>query len=546
MLKTLLIALALAPLPAVAADLDALYSELDSGNLRGAADHIVELYEEAGASWDPSVSWDIDTYTRMFNTYSYMYEAIDIGDIPGPDEVDDYWQNWSKLLTEGRWSPGFFRDSGEARMLAAYNQFVLAAHEAGHVLKYRYDSNHFERHDYSVNCREFYADILAAGLLHGLSAADERFAKLQARYVALMADINAKVAPGLRYPPVTLAALEADCATAMTVEQPTPERMAAYASAYFVRQAVMIGGDLPPLSEIVDKYLVTYRDARVTIPYADPPVLVETIGYLADFEFRDETGDTVRSHTHSIPALTPSGQVYLVRLETDTGDGEEAGPVAFTLSYGRAPADLETLVSGASFGSEPIPDFTPLAAVAEGDDGFILMTRTKKDLVLSRYYRENGNWLFELANPIPYTFPDAVLTRTPAGRLFVLAGTSAGYRPDNAGRFAYELDARTLALKSERELPAVAGDPRAIDDEGNVYGSYLAGVSRTASAGTSTMLAGSSLYGYRDSAGVAAEFHGLALSDYTSVMQVTAAGDLVVVDAAPTQFATALRRLDLP
>ncbi len=189
------------------------------------------------------------------NYYSDDELRIVLGAMPAPDEVTRYWLNWSKALTGGQWNPAaFFADATEARRLARFNQFVLAAHEYGHVLSYRYDPNHVERHDYAVNYREFYADRLSTAMVTEAAAADPNLAALQARYVELMASFNAKIPAPAHYDIASLDLLQADCAS-ISVSQPTAETMAPYASAFFERQRLLLAAGPAPLAALYAAWL---------------------------------------------------------------------------------------------------------------------------------------------------------------------------------------------------------------------------------------------------------------------------------------------------
>lgn len=216
---------------------------------------IVEAYGAAGAAGDDTLAWRLQPYDRVVNWYDTITNVITLSALPGDDEVAPYWANWKRTLTGGRWDwRAFFPDPAEARAMARFNQFVLAAHEYGHALAYRYDPDHVERANGEINCRELAADRLTAGLLEELAAADERFAHWRQRYGELAAAINAAIDPAVRYAPVPYSALDADCAV-MHVVQPDAQTMTPYASAYFVRWQALLATDLPPLADLYKAYL---------------------------------------------------------------------------------------------------------------------------------------------------------------------------------------------------------------------------------------------------------------------------------------------------
>ena len=149
-----------------------------NGDMTAATKEIEKIYVDQGLSWPPFMRWEIGPYTTTYWYYDTTDEKIVAGDMPKPDEIASYWKTWSRALTAGNWDPdGFFASDEEALQLARYNQYVLATHETAHVMTYRYDPEHRERHGYEINCREYYADRLSLVLIGPYDDPD-RFAEL--------------------------------------------------------------------------------------------------------------------------------------------------------------------------------------------------------------------------------------------------------------------------------------------------------------------------------------------------------------------------------
>jgi len=216
---------------------------------------VVEHYERGEARFAHPLRWRFEAFDYIFNYFDVDDNTIVLGSIPTPEQTQAYWQNWSDSLTEGRWQPqAFFGSEGEAFALAGFNQLVLAAHEAAHAMTYRHDPGHLARHDYEINCREFYADRLMAAWLDELAEADPELAGLRVRYLELIMDIEAQIAQRHRYKIKSLEALENNCAL-IHVVQPTPTTLQPYGSAYFLRQFWLLQADMPPLEAFYEQYL---------------------------------------------------------------------------------------------------------------------------------------------------------------------------------------------------------------------------------------------------------------------------------------------------
>jgi len=436
-----------------------LHAALDAADSAAMTRLVEEIYEDAGVSLDDALTWSLAPFTETFNRFAYLEDQIILGSIPGPDEVDDYWDNWSRVLTGGRWQrTEFFSDAEAARSLAAYNQLVLAIHELGHAVTYRYDFDHLARHNYSINCREFYADRLTAAALQDLADADSGFADLRTRYIAIMASMNAAVAEADRYHIESLAALEADC-TLIQVAQPTPETLQPYASAFFERQRLLLGAELPSLAEMAQTHLLSRLDAF----WQDNPVGPEgeqlelaTLRTIPAFQPANQYSG---NEGYFAPGFTRDGTLYFAELlhEAETSKISlrygEPGAVVHILDddYGRAVDDL-TIVGMA-----------PVSA----DHFFLVISEAIRSISVLEAKRGPDGWMLSLLFEST-EYKAASLLIGPDGTLHILMSPDGSTIGANTGWVDLALDPVTLEPQGNTAYEIIYGLPVGIHPSGSL------------------------------------------------------------------------------
>lgn len=358
------------------ASVDALLEAMDEADTLAVAEFVEAHYRDAGISTNQTLVWETQAFNEIVNWYNQWTETIMLSRLPSRAETPAYWDNWSRVLTASDWDwQGFFADAEEAYQLAGYNQLVLAAHEYGHALTYRFDPEHEARGDNAINCREYPADRLAAALLHELADTDLRMAALQLRYRELIEAIQSRIDPAIRLALPSFAALDADCRI-LHVEQPADEAgMVQYASAFFARQSLLLATDLPPLAELYTTHLLPrWRerqrpDSGLAGPVTTGPLLPEAGERQPGF-FR-------------VHAMGKDGAVYVLDWQL------EGWPVRMQLRFGPLGGPFEDIlpVQRLALGSTPESTLAIESTLALGPDHVLAVTSA---------YAEDKVWLLSL------------------------------------------------------------------------------------------------------------------------------------------------------
>ena len=466
---------------AAAADPTDLWNAIEAGNDLDMATYVEDHYRDAGASLNDGLTWSFEPYDIIVNYYSDDELLIVLGAMPAADEVAPYWRNWSNALTGGQWDPAaFFADETEARRLARFNQFVLAAHEYGHALSYRYDPRHVERHDYAVNCREFYADRLSTAMVTEATA-DPKLAALQARYVALMASFNAAIPAPAHYDIALLDQLQADCAS-VHVDQPTADTMAPYASAFFERQRLLLAAGPAPLADIYATSLFPPLAER-SPPGSGFAGGVETLGLLDQI-----TGAPTPEGSRRFPILAPDG-IFLVEIDA-TGRA----------SYGRAGEELSALPFDPNLKIESATGFTPDHLMLTAND----WREAELDVRLYDIRRTDGAWAVTEVEWVPEELINAYVIRDPTDGAYLVSMSLVGDHPALFTRTAF--DPETLAPEPAVVL-ASSGLPLAVGPNGEYFVFEDHAVWVETPGGGVQRFAGNLLQGAKDNADpLAAEF----------------------------------------
>ncbi len=520
--------------PVAAAPLDPLYAAIEKGDTQTTVRLVESYFRDAGISTDDSLTWEFQAFDKIVHWYNQYTQVIMVSTMPTPAEVPDYWQNWSAVLTDGRWDwRGFFHDEAEAGLLANFNQYLLSAHEYGHALTYRFDPEHEVRTGFEINCREYPADRLATGLLDEMAEADPRFAALKARYRELIAVLNAAVAPEYRYELQSLDALEADCAI-IHVEQGSETAMTAYASAFFVRQGLLQAADLPPLRDMYEKYLFAHW-RMLRAPAAGNTGALSTLTVLpAELSWGYSENDTLLYD--SIPAFGPDGTLYTVDITTD----KAAGTLAIAMGIAGMP--LQSVVE-----TQPVPQevaelprlFVHSAAVLDADHLVIAASSggfPEPHLVLLDLVRDGPDWSIRAADLTTAEITVATLTPGPHGQLRL-------YYQDFASPQLWteaQLDLGALTISAPRSPGEFGGNPLTLTADGTLIYLDHYELLVTGADGTPRAIAGNRLQGLKDNA-VAVDGE-LIRAD---AARVTDDGRLLLIDYDLANRRRAIRQVEL-
>lgn len=411
---------------------------------------VEEGYASAGISRNETLTWQFQPYDGIVNWYNQYSQVIKLSELPRDEEIAPYWDNWSETLTGGAWDwRAFFEDEAEARTMARFNQFVLAAHEYGHALTYRYDPDHEAREDNAVNCRELPADRLAAALLEELADVDPLIARYRLRYGDLVTSINAAIPDA--YDIADYASLDADCHI-IHVAQPDETTMAPYASAYFARWRVLLQTDLPPLADLCETYLFTpWRDRMVKAsPSAEWVATVEWID--DDLTGNFEHGDAVGWR---LPAFGPDGKLFVMSFAVTPREGD----AGLYLTYGPAGGKKKTVIDTDGLQADIAdPEFFELTAFLPlGNDRFLTassdMWGEDENLVLLDFRRGPDGWSHRMAQPLPGIRPAETRLRTRHDGAVLLEVYQFGTEETPARWLSYALDLETMTLGEVSQLP---------------------------------------------------------------------------------------------
>ena len=556
---------------------------VEAGDTEAAVAAVQAVVEAAGAEFPGGFGFDLAPYDEPINFYAPNTKRVTLGAAPTAAETERYWQIYSDRLTGGAWNPkAFFVDAEGAQRMASFNQAYLAAHEAGHALAYHYAVNpQWERVEeggdrLNVHCQELLADRVAAGFLREVEVADDRAAALRARYLELMAAIDAEIPAAQRVRQTTLDG----CETAPVLPVADEASFQRYVSAFFARQGLLLAGEVGRLEPVLDEHVRWRRPAFVAETPDLDGVSVSTVGPVAFEADAIERGrfafllvlqrdlflapeiDQDPEPTLAL-ALSPDGSVHTVRMVTegslDTTRAEEPYTpddieVRTTLEVDGVQVPMPELEAGAYPGvisAAVLGEGDLLALVlsgdllAEDDDGI-----GPNDLRLVRLRRSGDGWRAE-AGP---SFPRSTESRSDFPQDDVLVAPDGSVWVESADRL-YAVDLTALAPTGDgAPIDADLGDLLALDAEGRrisaVYdvigqmypngglmsrGGNAAVFVRSGLEGAVT-LAGSGFPGTADGAGPEARFGWIV-----AVRVVD--GDVLVVQSAPGPI---VRRISLP
>lgn len=523
------------------ASAEALHDAIGRSDTKAVADLVAGYYRDAGISVNEGLVWQFQPFDEIINWYNDFTDSILLAELPRRDQAAAYWENWSRVLTAGRWDwRSSFADDREAALLGAFNQFYLAAHEYGHALTYRYDPDHLKRWDHEINCREHLADRLAAAMLGQLAREDGRFEELRRSYLALIRTINAHVAPGSRYGEPDFATLEADCRI-MHVAQPTAETLAPYASAFFARQGALLSNRLPGLSTLYETHLLPHWRGRQPEPSVRAGV-VSTVRPVPPIAIRRANRETGRNEDR--PTFAPDGRLFLVETHMRSDAG---GQPVFGAAYAVAGSPFETVLAMAPM-ADILPDLPseelgPVLSL--GPDRFLIATSGgwigHEPAWIVDFQRAGNGWSHHAAPIIAGAFVATHLLLSEDGNPVVFLLQRDTDAPDgNWVRLI--LDPKTLAVIERTDTPLpLPGDPVAMGADGAVY--YAQGsriLVQDAGSPAAKAFAGSGLRGFKDAAvPLDAEF-----ASRPEAVGFLPAGVMQVLDRDPLADEHVLRRIE--
>lgn len=429
--------------------------------------HIMERYDDLGLSWNEAIEWHIEDYTTTLWYYDRNEQEILVGEVPTPDQLTTYWQAWSDALTGGNFDPdSFFVDVEEAQIMAQFNQFVLATHESAHAITYRYDPEHAARHDYDINCREYYADRLTISLINDAANDSEDVRQWLNRYHELVVAMGNTIPQESRVSIPNAKALNKDCGV-ISIRQPSPDDLQQYASAFFERYRVFLDAPIMPLAELVDKQLVSVqRDKFERMPLTEDASNYELSGFVSVPNIRVGTlyGDIPAGvlATQAID-ISPEGDVYALQMHYD----RQSDLIEFRL--GKVGTEPQTILTGVKWPRHEAFLEMSSMAIRNMDEIWLVFEEYDNGITLARLQNLAKGWTFNSVEHVE-TFDEASILRKP-DQSFALALTD--YPLDNG-----ELDEtwRVVPFDPDNydasefvDLPVAIDDPIAVDQSNRLY-----------------------------------------------------------------------------
>lgn len=461
---TLLIATGLPISPIMASPLEA----LRNSDMRAMIQEVIAIYEDHDISWASYIDWEIQSYKNVYWYYSHGEKKIVVGDLPSKDQIGDFWQNWSEALTDGNWDPSsFFKSAEDAYDMALFNQFVLTIHESAHAVTYRYDPDHRKRHDYEINCREFYADHLTAAILQHTARQQPELDRMRKRYLDLVRSMHSAIPSEYLVASADYSDLVEDCAI-IAVEQPTPDSLQAYASAYFTRWEALLVSELPGLEDMFVTHLKSHLQQRFkwveqAAEWKDGQLLtLRSVDHIAD---RILNAGRILDGGKRATAFAPDGTLWIAEARFDSKTLEleyvyqraEGTPVpsTYSLLWPRDSTHI-TLKSIAAFGM---------------DRFFATFQEAPSRTNLIQFDLHNGVWVPRILAEWENT-SKAFVFRTADNRVFSGVTNffdSATEKTVKSYWAVKEFDLMTGEILGSHDIPVETNQALAIDGSGRLY-----------------------------------------------------------------------------
>lgn len=508
---------------------------LRSQDMSALIEEVQGLYEENGISWAAHIDWDIQSYRTVYWYYNPRNEKIVVGDLPSPAQVADYWQTWSQSLTDGNWEPDtFFMSASDAHDMALFNQFVLTLHESAHAVTYRYDPDHRQRHDYEVNCREFYADRLTAAMLQHLGQKESDLERMRKRYLDLVRAMHKTIPDQYLVAKADYADLVHDCAI-IDVDQPTPDSLQAYASAYFARWEALLMVELPPLDKVFKTHLENPLQQRIGWAEPAPEWANGRMTTLRDTERLADrllNAGQVLDGGKRAAAFTPEGALWFseARFHKET----------FTLEYVYGQAENGSVAPSQIMRWPRNSTHIVLRSIAAfGADSFVAtFEESPYRTSLVRFDLRAGVWAPRILAEWENT-TRAVAFRSADNRLF--AGLTHFLDPqtgmtDKSYWTIIEYDLQTGKALGSHDVPVETKNALGVDGAGQLYVVAQNQIFRVDAQQNVARIAGTGLQGRRDGSIDRAEL------GWVQVLQHFPDGSVMLLDGVPGNSAAQMIR----
>lgn len=463
---------------------DNIYKSLEKSDTQLALDSVLQTFYAFDVRWHPKLTWVWNPYNDKINQYKNHDKQIKFSQLPKKSQAADYWANWSKLLTDGKFNyKKFFKNEREMLLMANYNQLILATHEFGHHLDYLYNISTYGGEGFAavtthspLNCTEGFADQIAFVFVSHL-AQDARFAELRQRYLELINEIDQLIPEKNRASFTGISSVLEGCGKVEYAEDmmkfnaiENNEDFRRYVSVYFNRWRIMLTQkDFPPMNDFLETRI--FQPFYKRLKLNDTPVSVKTISEIDLPKFEEKSKDGV--YLAQLEILNKDGDFrnFVLNFKTQkTGDrnSEDWQSGEIELQNDKLqPMGKVTLTLPENY---KFPYYPAIFAMDDNEFYFYLSPALNfeqdaetlcQNRLLYQFRRVNNVWqekLEVIKNEKYYCLDDERLISSPNGKLYLInfkgESSFAGLADQNSTKqtqiFLTEIDRETLKLKESK------------------------------------------------------------------------------------------------
>ncbi len=362
-------------------------------------------------------------------------------------------------------------------------------------------------------------------MLQHLGQNEPELERLRTRYLDLVRAMHTTIPDQYLVANADYADLVKDCAL-IEVDQPTPDSLQAYASAYFTRWEALLMVELPPLEAVFKTHLEDPLQQRIGWAEQAPDwaeAKVTTLRNTDNLADRLLNAGRVLDGGKRAAAFTPQGALWFAEARFDHETS--------LLEYVYGPAEADSVSRSQTMHWPRNSKHVTLRSIsAYGADSFIAtFEESPYRTSLVRFDQRAGEW-------VPRIFAEwentarAIAFRTADNRLF--AGLTHFFDPqaektDKSYWTILQYDLQSGEVLSSRDVPVETKDALGVDGAGRLYVVAQNQLFRIDALQNVTRIAGTGLQGRRDGSIDQAEL------GWVQVLQHFADGSVLLLDDVP-------------